>query len=498
MEGPTPISALIHAATMVAAGIFLVARLLPLFIAIPTIMNGIAFIGIITLFLGATLAIARKDIKRNLAYSTMSQLGYMMLALGMGSSRAALFHLITHAYSKALLFLGSGSIIHSMETIVGYSPEKSQNMVLMGGLTKHTPITKTAFLIGTLSLCGIPPFACFWSKDLILNDSWFYSPIFAILAYFTAGLTAFYMFRIYLLVFEGYFNVHFQNLNGKKKNSLYSISLWGKERKQKVNKRFYLIDLLTLINNDQKYLFFNKRAYFHRINQNVKSITRLLIDTTHFDTKNPSPFYPHESTNTMLFSMFILVLFTLLVGVIGISFSQEGTNLDILSKLLIPSIDLLHQNFQNSFDWFEFLTNATFSVSLSFFGIFIASFIYKPVYSVLQNLNLKNIFEKNVRKTKILEKIINAIYDWSSNRGYLDAFYGSFFITNVRKFAKINHYIDRQVIDAIPNGIGILSFFMGEAIKYIGGGRISSYIYIIIFFIHSFSNLLSFFICLLI
>ncbi|XLU71059.1 hypothetical protein S245_030112 [Arachis hypogaea] len=131
MEGPTPISALIHAATMVAAGIFLVARLLPLFIAIPTIMNGIAFIGIITLFLGATLAIAQKDIKRNLAYSTMSQLGYMMLALGMGSSRAALFHLITHAYSKALLFLGSGSIIHSMETIVGYSPEKSQNMVLM-------------------------------------------------------------------------------------------------------------------------------------------------------------------------------------------------------------------------------------------------------------------------------------------------------------------------------------------------------------------------------
>ncbi|RYR34108.1 hypothetical protein Ahy_A10g048833 [Arachis hypogaea] len=128
----------------------------------------------------------------------------------------------------------------------------------------------------------------------------------------------------------------------------------------------------------------------------------------------------------MLFSMFILVLFTLLVGVIGISFSQEGTNLDILSKLLIPSMDLLNQNFQNSFDWFEFLTNATFSVSLSFFKIFIASFIYKPVYSVLQNLNLKNIFEKNVRKTKILEKIINAIYDWSTNHGYLDAFYGSF------------------------------------------------------------------------
>ncbi|WVY89111.1 hypothetical protein V8G54_000007 (mitochondrion) [Vigna mungo] len=137
MEGPTPISALIHAATMVAAGIFLVARLFPLFVVLPKIMNAIAFIGIITVILGATLAIAQKDIKKNLAYSTMSQLGYMMLALGMGSYRGALFHLITHAYSKALLFLGSGSIIHSMEALVGYSPAKSQNMVFMGGLTKH-------------------------------------------------------------------------------------------------------------------------------------------------------------------------------------------------------------------------------------------------------------------------------------------------------------------------------------------------------------------------
>ncbi|CAN0929787.1 NAD(P)H-quinone oxidoreductase subunit 5, chloroplastic [Linum grandiflorum] len=229
MEGPTPISALIHAATMVAAGIFLVARLLPLFVVIPYIMNIIALVGIITGFLGATLALAQKDIKKSLAYSTMSQLGYMMLALGIGSYRAALFHLITHAYSKALLFLGSGSIIHSMETIVGYSPDKSQNMVLMGGLKKHVPVTQRAFLVGTLSLCGIPPLACFWSKDLILNDSWLYSPNFGIIAYSTAALTGFYMFRVYLLTFEGHLNVHFQNYSGKKNSSFYSISIWGNE-----------------------------------------------------------------------------------------------------------------------------------------------------------------------------------------------------------------------------------------------------------------------------
>nr|YP_009768963.1 NADH dehydrogenase subunit 5 [Arapatiella psilophylla]QIS99581.1 NADH dehydrogenase subunit 5 [Arapatiella psilophylla] len=479
MEGPTPISALIHAATMVAAGIFLVARLLPLFIVIPSIMNGIAFIGIITVVLGATLALAQKDIKRSLAYSTMSQLGYMMLALGMGSYRAALFHLITHAYSKALLFLGSGSIIHSMEAIVGYSPDKSQNMVLMGGLTKHVPITKTAFLVGTLSLCGIPPFACFWSKDEILNDSWLYSPIFATIACSTAGLTAFYMFRIYLLVFEGYLNVNFQNYNGKKNSSFHSISLWGKEKEAK--KKMHLLSLLTM-NNNGRASFFRKKTHSHRIDRNLKNITWPFIDITYFETNNTTFSYPHESENAMLFSMLVLILFTLFIGVIGISFNQEGLDLDILSKLLIPSIDLLHPNSNHSGNWYEFVTNATFSVSIAFFGIFIASFFYKPVYSSLQNFNLLNLFSKNLSKKIVADKIRNVIYDWSYNHGYIDAFYRISLINNVRRLAKLNYFFDRRVIDGIPNGVGITSFFLGEVIKYVGGGRISSYIFLYFFY----------------
>nr|YP_010276268.1 NADH-plastoquinone oxidoreductase subunit 5 [Prosopis tamarugo]UHY39385.1 NADH-plastoquinone oxidoreductase subunit 5 [Prosopis tamarugo] len=477
MEGPTPISALIHAATMVAAGIFLVARLLPLFIVIPSIMNGIAFIGIITVVLGATLALAQKDIKRSLAYSTMSQLGYMMLALGMGSYRAALFHLITHAYSKALLFLGSGSIIHSMEAIVGYSPDKSQNMVLMGGLTKHVPITKTAFLVGTLSLCGIPPFACFWSKDEILNDSWLYSPIFAIIACSTAGLTAFYMFRIYLLVFEGYLNVNCKNFNGKKNSSFHSISLWGKEKEAK--KKMHLLSLLT-INNNGRTSFFRKKTDSHRIDRNLKNITCPFIDITYFETNNTTFSYPYESENTMLFSMLVLIIFTLFIGVIGISFNQEGLDLDILSKFLIPSIDLLHPNSNNSENWYEFVTNATFSVTIAFFGIFIASFFYKPFYSSLLNFNLLNLFSKNVSKKA--DKIRNLIYDWSYNRGYIDAFYRISLINNVRRLAKLNSFFDRRVIDGIPNGVGVTSFFLGELIKYAGGGRISSYILLYFFY----------------
>nr|ABV65198.1 NADH-plastoquinone oxidoreductase subunit 5 [Gunnera manicata] len=484
MEGPTPISALIHAATMVAAGIFLVARLLPLFILIPYIMNLISLIGIITLLLGATLALAQKDIKRGLAYSTMSQLGYTMLALGMGSYQAALFHLITHAYSKALLFLGSGSIIHSMEAIVGYSPDKSQNMVLMGGLTKHVPITKIAFLLGTLSLCGIPPLACFWSKDEILNDSWLYSPSFALIAYSTAGLTAFYMFRIYLLTFEGHFNVNLKNYSGKKNNSLYSISIWGKEGSKTIQKKIRLLTLLTR-NNNKRFSFFSNKIY--KIDGNVRKTTISFITISNFGNRG-TYLYPHESDNTMLFPLLLLVLFTLFIGFIGIPFNQKGMYNNILLKWLTPSISLLHKNLENSSDWYEFVTNSIFSVSIAYLGIFIASLLYRPVYSSLKNLNLINSFAnaKMVPNRIFWDKIINGVYNWSYNRGYIDAFYTTYLIGGIRGLAELTNFFDRRIIDGITNGVGITSFFVGEGIKYIGGGRISSYLFLYLSYVSIF------------
>nr|QFO88767.1 NADH-plastoquinone oxidoreductase subunit 5 [Silene littorea] len=477
MEGPTPISALIHAATMVAAGIFLVARLFPLFIVIPYIIYVIAFIGIITLFLGATLALAQKDIKRSLAYSTMSQLGYMMLALGMGSYRAALFHLITHAYSKALLFLGSGSLIHSMETLVGYSPDKNQNMVLMGGLTKHVPITKTAFLIGTLSLCGIPPLACFWSKDEILNDSWLYSPIFAIIAYFTAGLTAFYMFRIYFLTFDGHLNLYCKNYSGKKNISFYSMSLWGKDRLKK--KKFFLslVTLLTRNANRAEASVFRKKPY--KIYNNFLKIMQSFITIT-FTENNKISAYPPESDNTMLFPLVVLIVFTFFIELIGIPFNQEGIELDILTKWLTPPVNL---PLKNSVDWHEFAINATFSVSIACWGIFIAFFLYKPIYSSLKTFYLINSFDKRGPKRPFWDNIKIFIYNWSSNRGYIDYFYTTYFIKGVRGLTELVSFIDRRIIDGIPNGFGITSFFVAESIKYIGGGRISSYLFLYFFFI---------------
>nr|YP_009581658.1 NADH-plastoquinone oxidoreductase subunit 5 [Glaucidium palmatum]QBK49895.1 NADH-plastoquinone oxidoreductase subunit 5 [Glaucidium palmatum] len=483
MEGPTPISALIHAATMVAAGIFLVARLLPLFTAIPYIMNLISVVGIITILLGATLALAQKDIKISLAYSTMSQLGYIMLALGMGSYRAALFHLITHAYSKALLFLGSGSIIHSMETVVGYSPEKSQNMAIMGGLTKYVPITKTAFLLGTLSLCGIPPLACFWSKDEILNDSWLYSPIFAIIACFTAGLTAFYMFRVYLLTFEGHLNVHFKNYSGKKNSAFHSISIWGKEGSKEIKNNFLLF---TMNKNERGSLFLEKK---YPIDNNVRNIVQPVITINKFTNKNKkNDSYPHESDNTMLLPLLVLVLFTLFVGSLGIPFRQGGMDFDILSKWVTPSINLLHSNSNNysGFDWYEFMINAIFSVSIAYFGIFIASLLYVPAYSSFQKFNLINSFVKTGPKRIFWDKIINVIYNWSYNRGYIDIFYATTLTRGIRGLSELTHFFDRQVIDGITNGVGVTSFFVAEVIKYVGGGRISSYLFFYLFYVSIF------------
>nr|WP_075487008.1 NAD(P)H-quinone oxidoreductase subunit 5 [Prochlorococcus marinus] len=205
MEGPTPISALIHAATMVAAGIFLVARLQPLYSIFPSIQFIIALVGTITCFLGASIALTQMDLKKGLAYSTVSQLGYMMLAMGCGAPVAGIFHLVTHACFKAMLFLGSGSVIHAMEEVVGHQPVLAQDMRLMGGLRKKMPYTSTTFLIGCVAISGIPPLAGFWSKDEILGNAFMSFPAFWFIGFLTAGMTAFYMFRLYFLTFEGDF-----------------------------------------------------------------------------------------------------------------------------------------------------------------------------------------------------------------------------------------------------------------------------------------------------
>jgi len=203
MEGPTPVSALIHAATMVVAGVFLVARLFPIFaIVAPNALEIVAIIGGFSSIFAAVIACTQTDIKRILAFSTMSQIGYMMLALGVSGYgaeaglgfMASMFHLFTHAMFKALLFLGAGAIIHAIHT---------NNLSEMGGLRRYMPITHITFLIACLAISGIPPFAGFFSKDEILVAAYNHNQIYFWVEWIVAGLTAFYMFRLYFGIFWG-------------------------------------------------------------------------------------------------------------------------------------------------------------------------------------------------------------------------------------------------------------------------------------------------------
>ena len=198
MEGPTPVSALIHAATMVTAGLYMVARLSHLFVLAPFTMNVIAVVGTATALLAATIAVTQTDIKRVLAYSTVSQLGYMFLAMGVGAFGAGVFHVMTHAFFKALLFLGSGSVILAVH--------HEQDMRKMGALKNKLPITYMTMLLGTFAISGIPFFSGFFSKDEILWKAYsspLGSPWLWGVGFLTAGLTAFYMFRMIYLTFHG-------------------------------------------------------------------------------------------------------------------------------------------------------------------------------------------------------------------------------------------------------------------------------------------------------
>nr|WGO61550.1 NADH-plastoquinone oxidoreductase subunit 5 [Aneura pinguis] len=432
MEGPTPVSALIHAATMVAAGIFLVARMLPVFQMLPLVMDTISWIGVITALLGASIAMAQKDLKKGLAYSTISQLGYMMLSLGIGSYKAGLFHLVTHAYSKALLFLGAGSVIHSIESIVGYHPDKSQNMNFMGGLRKYMPITAWTFLSGTLSLCGIPPFACFWSKDEILVDSWIYSPLLGLIASSTAALTAYYMFRMYLLTFEGEFRGRFSG--GYQIVS--HISIWGglasdREGTEEIHKFCPM-----------------------------------------YETRSKYTLYPEESDTTMLLPLIGLTIPTLFAGILGIYYYREHIPFDSLSYWFHLSLNPPNKIHSETF--ISFLSDAIPSISIASSGILTASSSHEPN-------SLPTLGAKKIRFAHVVPTYVSTyLHNWSYYRGYIDGLYDLLFVKNSRLLAKYFFMIDQWIFDGIINGTSILSLFAGEGLKHMEGGLLSSYLFFLV------------------
>ena len=421
MECPTPISALIHAATMVAAGVFLIARMYPVFDGIPLVMNVIAWTGAFTAFLGASIAITQNDIKKGLAYSTISQLGYMVMAMGIGAYTAGLFHLMTHAYFKAMLFLGSGSVIHGMEAVVGHDPALAQDMRLMGGLRKFMPITALTFLIGTLAICGIPPFAGFWSKDEILGSAFEANPALWVIGWLTAGLTAFYMFRMYFSTFEG----EFRGKNAQIRRQL-------------------------LAEAGRPVVAFGPGAMDTR---------ELAQETDHEHDPGHHSEFPHESPLTMTLPLLVLAVPSTLIGLVGMPFDNY------FEEFIHPAGEAVAEVVAEAeaFNLTEFLIMGGSSVGIALIGITVASLMY---------------LRGKIDPAAIAQKI-KPLYEFSLNKWYFDNIYHKVFVLGLRRIARQIMEVDYRVVDGAVNLTGFFTLLSGEGLKYLENGRAQFYALIV-------------------
>jgi len=430
MEGPTPISALIHAATMVAAGVFLIARMYPVFEDVPAAMNVIAYTGAFTAFLGATIAITQNDIKKGLAYSTISQLGYMVMAMGVGAYSAGLFHLMTHAYFKAMLFLCSGSVIHGMEAVVGHDPTLPQDMRLMGGLRKYMPVTAITFLIGTLAISGIPPFAGFWSKDEILGSAFAANPVLWGVGWLTAGITAFYMFRMYFSTFEGKF----------------------RGNKTEIRQQLKTVPLGSAVRAGLE-----PAPVFGPGAMDTRELAAIAAQD-HAHSHGHSE-YPHESPWTMTLPLMVLAVPSVLIGLVGTPFANR------FEEFIHPPSETVMEVVEKAteFDLREFLIMAGSSVGIALIGITLASLMY---------------LSRKIDPEAIAVKI-KPLYELSVNKWYFDEIYDRVFVQGTRRLARQVMEVDFRVVDGAVNLTGFFTLVSGEGLKYIENGRAQFYALIV-------------------
>lgn len=425
MEGPTPISALIHAATMVAAGVFLIARMFPVFEDIPTAMQIIAWTGALTAFIGATTAITQNDIKKGLAYSTMSQLGYMVMAMGVGAYTAGLFHLMTHAYFKAMLFLGSGSVIHGMEASVGHDPAYAQDMRLMGGLRKFMPVTAITFFVGVLAISGIPPFAGFWSKDEILGSTFRANPTLWAIGFITAGITAFYMFRMYFMTFEGKFR--------------------GNQEAARETIRVEQLQAMGL-----------------SMGPGAMNSKELPLEVSHSGEVDHGGHghhgLPHESPLSMVLPLVVLSIPSIAIGLVGTPFANY------FEAFIHPPGEVVTvAELAEHFDRGEFFTMAGSSVAISLTGIFLAYLMYA----------------KGAINPAAIATKVPALYQLSKNKWYFDNVYNVVFVQGSRRLARQVLEVDSKVVDGVVNLTGLVTLVTGEALKYFENGRAQFYALIV-------------------
>ncbi|TAK24540.1 MAG: NADH-quinone oxidoreductase subunit L [Chloroflexota bacterium] len=433
MEGPTPVSALIHAATMVAAGVYMVARLFVMFEASPTAMDTVAWIGAFTAIFAATQGLVMRDIKRVLAYSTVSQLGYMMMALGIGGLAAGVFHLTTHAFFKALLFLGSGSVIHG---------SGEQDMFRLGGLAAKMPTTRWTFLFGSLALAGIFPFAGFWSKDEILLEALNRGRLpLLIIGIVTAFMTAFYIFRAYFLTFSGRPRGDWTD-----PDALHAVDA----------PQFTIDTHLTADPIDR--VAYEPIAYYaathlpaveghgdhgHDAAQGHESHADASAHNEHHEHVRGAA-HAHESPATMTGPLVVLAIFALLIGLVGAPFFGNPFGVFVTGHEHTAEMNL---------------PLAAGTTALALFAIWLAKRLYGQ--------------ETFVREP--LVGLLGPIYGLLAHRYYLDEFYNWLIGLTILGVASIAAWFDRNVIDRVVNGVGWVTQRVGHVATLAHTGRVPNY-----------------------
>jgi NADH-quinone oxidoreductase subunit L len=418
MAGPTPVSALIHAATMVTAGVYMCVRSNVLFRLAPDAMAVVAIVGAITAIFAASIGLAQTDIKKVLAYSTVSQLGYMFVAVGVGAFTAAIFHVMTHAFFKACLFLGAGSVIH------GCGGE--QDMRKMGGLRKYMPRTHLTMLIATIAISGIPPLAGFFSKDEILASAFGHSPFIWILGAIAAGFTAFYMFRLYFMTFHGSYRGHAGEgiIESEPEHAGHNL----------------IPDQRHLDQGDEH----SDKAHGHHAHGHD----------------------PHESPWSMTGVLAVLAGLSLIGGWIGIPSVLGGAHPTWFQQWLAPVLLPIEGH---AFHFHEASATSEYllmfiSVAIAAIGIYLAYRFYKrdPLWSTPRRLATNFAFVH-----RLLE-----------NKYWVDELYAKTAIGGTLALSRILWWIDSHVIDGIVNGVRhltVIGFGHGSNLfdKYIVDGAVN-------------------------
>jgi NADH-quinone oxidoreductase subunit L len=427
MEGPTPVSALIHVATMVTAGVYMVARNAMLFSHAPLVMQLIAIVGALTALMAATIGLVQNDIKRVLAYSTVSQLGYMFLATGVGAFAAAVFHLLTHAFFKALLFLGSGSVIHAMAG--------EQDMQRMGGLRKYMPVTFVTMLLGSLAIAGIPPMAGFFSKDEILYQAFIGNRVLWVIAAITALLTAFYMFRLMLLTFYG----------------TYRGPAWTRTASAAAA-------VQAAVHGVRHPLDSHAHGQAHKDDHEVSHGVA--------DAHAPGWHGPHESPGAMTFPLMALATGAIVAGFIGVPHVLHGTN--AIERFLEPSFTVTQLTAAAVSQGAEGALSNGATLGLMFFSVLIA---------VAGILTARHFYVRNPELPIRLAARWRGAHSLLYNKYFVDELYDATAIRGTFAAARALFTFDRRVVDGAVNGSAsvtqIASWLSHMSDKYVVDGAVN-------------------------